>query len=234
MGTPRVLKQRVPVKLKLDDLIEFEPLTDRQADAMHAFGKGNHVIMNGSAGTGKTFLALGMALESVLDKNTPYEHVIIVRSIVPTLNIGFLPGDEAEKCAVYEAPYISICNDLFKTSGAYNRLKEQDVVKFLSTSFVRGITLRNCIIIIDESENLTFHELDSVVTRLGRDAKLITCGDYYQSDLKTVSDKNGLYKFMEIADNLTKMVTVDFLPEDIVRSGFVRDYLMTKERLGIR
>jgi len=233
MGAPRVLKTRVPAKLKLDDLIEFEAMTDRQADSIDAFQRGNHLILNGSAGTGKTFLALGMALEVVMDKGTPYDQVVIVRSIVPTRDMGFLPGDEDEKSAVYEAPYVSICNDLFQTANAYDRLKDQGVIKFISTSFIRGITLKNCIVIIDEVENLTFHEIDSVVTRLGQDSRLVTCGDFYQSDLTSRVDKNGLFKFMEIAEHLTKMVTITFTPEDIVRSGFVRDYIMTKERLKI-
>jgi predicted ribonuclease YlaK len=212
-------------------MIEIEPLTPNQVKVFKAYEQSKSIVMAGSAGTGKTFVALSLAFEDVLDKETSFDKVVIVRSIVPTRDIGFLPGNEDEKKDAYTGPYRAACAELFEDPEAWDKLKNSHKVEFLSTSFIRGMTISNAVVIIDEMQNLTFHELDSVVTRIGQNCKFIMCGDYYQSDFDKERDRNGILKFLEIIEQLRNFEVVEFTWEDIVRSDFVRDYIMTKEML---
>jgi predicted ribonuclease YlaK len=215
-------------------MVDIEAATDNQQSAMELWDKEYNLVLSGAAGTGKTFLAINLALEEVLSKETNYEELVIIRSIVPTRDIGFLPGDENEKKQAYCAPYIGICSEIFGSGDAWNRLLMQKNVRFESTSFIRGVTIQNAIVVIDEMQNLNFHELDSVITRLGNNCRIIMCGDYYQSDFDKEKDKNGILTFMNIIEQLKKFAVVEFTWQDIVRSGLVRDYIMTKEMLGIK
>ncbi len=226
------LKSR-SLKLKLDDMIQINPLTDNQKEVFQAYERGDSLVMSGSAGTGKTFMALSLALEDVLDKETPYDKVIVVRSIVPTRDIGFLPGTEEEKKDVYTAPYRAICAELFEEADAWTKLQSAGTIAFESTSFIRGITFNDAIVVIDEMQNLNFHELDSVITRVGRNCKFVMCGDYYQTDFDKEKDKNGIVTFLSIIEQLQKFSVIEFGWQDIVRSAFVRDYIMTKEMMKI-
>jgi len=218
-------------KIRLEDMIEIEPLTDNQQKAFKAYENENSLVLAGSAGTGKTFMALSLALEDVLDRETRYDKVVIVRSIVPTRDIGYLPGNEEEKKDAYTGPYRSACTELFQDPEAWEKLKAQGHVEFLSTSFIRGINIHNAVVVIDEMQNLTFHELDSVITRIGRNCKFLMCGDYYQSDFDKEKDRTGILRFLEIIESLNNFIVIEFGWEDIVRSDFVRDYIMTKEML---
>jgi len=218
-------------RLRLEDLSDLEPLTKSQKEVFDAFEKDYSIVMAGSAGTGKTFMALGLALEEVLDKSSGYNKVVIIRSIVPTRDIGFLPGNEDEKKDAYTGPYKSICTELFNDPEAWTKLTNNGTIEFMSTSFIRGTTLSDAVVIIDEMQNLNFHELDSVITRIGQNCKFLMCGDYYQSDFDKEKDKNGILQFLEILEMLQKFKIVEFNWEDIVRSDFVRDYIMTKEML---
>ena len=221
------------LKLRLDDMEEVQPVTDNQRKAFEAYDSGDSLVLAGSAGTGKTFIGLSLALEDVLDKETWYDKVVIVRSIVPTRDIGYLPGDEEEKKDAYTSPYRSICAELFQNADAWTKLKTAGTVQFMSTSFIRGLTISNAIIVLDEMQNLTFHELDSIITRVGDNCKFIMCGDYYQSDFTKETDKTGILKFLSIIEQLKNFTVVEFGWEDIVRSDFVRDYIMTKEMLKL-
>lgn len=220
--------------IRLENLQPFEPITDNQRRAEDLWKKEYHLILSGSAGTGKTFLALRFALEEVLDRETPYEKLVVVRSIVPTRDIGFLPGDEEEKKLAYAAPYINLCSEIMGSVEAWEKLTQAKRVFFESTSFIRGTTFNDAIIVVDEMQNLNFHELDSVITRIGRNCRFIMCGDYYQSDFDKEKDKKGILQFMSIIENLTDFEVVEFSWKDIVRSDIVRDYIMTKEMMGIR
>ena len=219
-------------RVRIDDLLTFQPITENQTLTCDAYKNDKHLLLHGIAGTGKTFLSLYLALEDVLDPSTVYDDVFIVRSVVSTRDIGFLPGDEQEKVSIYEAPYRSICRELFGIKDSYDSLKQQNNVKFMSTSFIRGITINNAVIIVDECQNLNFHELDSIITRLGKNSKIIFCGDYTQSDLTKESDKTGIINFMKILKELPEFTTVEFGINDIVRSDFLKSYIIAKYTLG--
>ena len=221
------------------DLTKIEPVTDNQKMVFESYKKGNNQFLYGCAGTGKTFVSLYLALQQVLDPSTPYECVYIVRSAVPTREIGFLPGDEEDKTALFQVPYQNMVQFMFEQASdsafsmLYDRLKVQGSVMFLTTSFLRGITLDNAIIIVDECQNLNFHELDTIMTRVGQDSKIIFSGDYFQTDLQKNGEKEGLGAFMAIIEAMEEFSTVEFTIGDIVRSGLVRSYLINKIKQGV-
>ena len=198
------------LKLRLDDMKTIQPLTENQKGFFDAYDESQIMLLHGIAGTGKTYIALYHALEEVLEKSSNFNKVVIVRSAVPSRDIGHLPGDEKEKTEVYTEPYIEICADLFERPDAYQRLSEQKAVQFLITSFVRGITLSNSIIIVDECQNMTDMELNSIMTRVGDRSKIIFCGDFRQTDLYKKHDMSGLKKFMVIADMMPNFKTFEF------------------------
>lgn len=218
-------------RLKVDNLLSYEPITKNQEIAYESWDEGDHLVLCGSAGTGKTFIGMYLALENVLDKQYEQDKLVIVRSVVPTREMGYLPGSIEEKVDAYTAPYRAIASELFNEKMAYQMLETQGVVSFMSTSFIRGQTIDDAIILVDEMQNLTFHELDSIITRVGRNTRIIFAGDYYQSDLSKETDKNGILHFMNIMELMNNFTTVEFGWADIVRSNFVRDYIMTKEMI---
>lgn len=216
------------LKLRLEDLQEREPLTENQKKFFDIYHNTSAMLLHGVAGTGKSYIAMYKALEEVLDKESLFKKVVIVRSAVPSREIGHLPGDEKEKTEVYQQPYVEICEDLFKRSDAYQRLSEQKALHFMITSFVRGITLDNSIIIVDECQNMTDMELNSIITRVGDRSKIIFCGDFRQTDLYKKTDMSGLKKFMVIADMMPSFKTIEFETDDIVRSDLVKEYILAR------
>ena len=226
--------------VKIDDLVTIKPITDNQEVAFEAFKKDNkELFLHGAAGTGKTFISLYLALEKVLDPSTPYHCVYVIRSAVPTREIGFLPGDEEDKTALYQIPYQNMVQFMFEQpsdqafSMLYDRLKAQGSVMFLTTSYLRGITLDNAIILVDECQNLNFHELDTIMTRVGQDSKIIFSGDFRQTDLQKNEDKQGLRMFMDVLNDMDIFSCIEFNQSDIVRSELVRDYIITKLNYGL-
>lgn len=205
-------------------LQEIEPLTKNQ---LKAFESDKHLVLHGVAGTGKTFISSYLAFDDIL-KNE-FSSLVIIRSAVPTRDIGFLPGNEKEKSSVYEEPYKDICIELFQRGDAYEILKQKGLVHFMTTSFIRGVTLRDAVVLIDECQNMSFHELDSIITRMGEGCRVIFCGDFRQSDL----DKNGLTEFIRVLKAMDEFTLVDFEPGDIVRSNFVKKYIIAKTDLGL-
>ena len=218
--------------VRLDDLLQFEPVTNNQEIAYKAWDEGDNLVLSGSAGTGKTFIGMYLALEDILDKDTEYDKLFIIRSMVPTRDMGYLPGSKEEKEQAYILPYKAIANEFFGDVASYNKMVTSKQIEFMSTSFIRGSTFDNCVMLVDEMQNLTFHELDSIITRVGKHSKIIFCGDYKQSDFKFQDEKDGIIGFLTIVEQLKNFTMVNFGWEDIVRSDFVRDYIMTKEMLG--
>lgn len=215
------------------NLLQVEPKTWNQELTFNAYRDDKHLLIHGSAGTGKTFISMYLALNEIFSKQSTYKNVTIVRSVVPTRDIGFLPGKEEDKIGVYEQPYRSICNELFSRGDAYDICKEKGLIDFMCTSFIRGLTLRDTIVIIDEMQNMTGHELSTIVTRLGDNCRVLLCGDFRQSDLKSVRDREGLSNFMKIIDRVEDFYHVEYTRHDIVRSKLVRDFIIAGEDLGI-
>lgn len=212
---------------------DIKPLTDGQKAAWNAWEEDYNLILHGSAGTGKSFLGLFFALSDIISKQSERKKVYVVRSTVPTRDQGFQPGTKAEKEAVYESPYPAICNQIFNRGDAYTVLKQKNMIEFTSTSFLRSVTWDNAYIVIDECQNMNFHELDTIITRGGKNSKFIFCGDTKQDDIGgKKGDKSGLSDFMKILGQMEEFDFVQFYPEDIVRSGLVKSYLTKKEELG--
>ena len=231
------MKRRKPINL--DHLKVIEPLTPNQEAVFKAYEEGQNLVLHGCAGTGKTFISLYLALQQVLDPETPYEKVYMVRSLVPTREIGFLPGDHEDKSNLYQIPYKNMVKYMFQMPTdadfemLYGNLKQQDTIKFWSTSFIRGTTIDQAIVLVDESQNLNFHELDSIITRVGEDAKIMFCGDASQTDLQKTNEKNGILDFMKIIEQMPEdFAMIEFDVNDIVRSGLVREYLVRKMAMG--
>ena len=220
-------------------LVAIKHITDNQKIVFDTWKKGKNQFLFGSAGTGKTFVSLYLALRDVLDLKTPYEKVVLVRSLIPTRDIGFLPGDEEDKASLYQVPYMNMVQFMFEQPNEqqfntlYDRLKGQGTLFFLSTSFLRGLTFDNSIIIVDECQNLNFHELDTIITRIGQDSKIIFCGDFDQTDLVRQNERNGLHDFLRILSEMEEFNCLEFTIGDIVRSGFVRNYIINKMKLGV-
>ena len=226
-------------EVNMNDLVTIKPITDNQKVVFSTWKKGLNQFLFGAAGTGKTFISLYLALQEIMDLKKPADKVILVRSLIPTREIGFLPGDEEDKAALYQVPYRNMVQFMFEMpneqafNGLYDKLKAQGSLYFLSTSFLRGLTFDNSVIIVDECQNLNFHELDTIITRVGQDSKIVFCGDFGQTDLVRSNEKNGLHDFMRILEEMKEFNCTEFTIGDIVRSGFVRSYLINKTKMGI-
>ena len=235
IGVGLTTKQRRRKKpLSAGYLLDIEPITDNQKILFESYKAGKHLIAYGAAGTGKTFVTLYNAIKDVLDDSTPYERIYIVRSLVATREIGFLPGDYEDKSDIYQVPYKHMVKYMFQMPSdadfemLYGNLKSQDTIKFWSTSFLRGTTLDHSIILVDEFQNLNFHELDSIITRVGENSKIMFCGDATQSDLVKTNDRNGIVDFMNVLRKMPSFDIIEFGIDDIVRSGLVKEYIVAK------
>ena len=242
MATKTRAKQnrRRPQAITTNMMIDVNPLTDNQKKMFDAWDAGKHLFVYGCAGTGKTFCALYKALYDCLKETPNYQSVYLVRSLVATREIGFLPGDHEDKSSLYQIPYKNMVKYMFELGNdndfemLYGALKAQDTVKFWSTSFLRGVTLDNSVIIIDEMQNLNFHELDSIITRVGEKSRIVFCGDAMQTDLTKTNEKNGIHDFMRILEMMPDdFELIEMGLDDICRSGLVRNYLLAKNASGI-
>jgi phosphate starvation-inducible protein PhoH and related proteins len=215
------------------ELRTIKPLTPNQQKTFDAYHQGYNLMIHGYAGTGKTFCALYLALEEILTGNSKYDKIVIIRSVVPSRDMGFLPGSIKDKIAIFEDPYKEICDDLFGRGDGYGILKMKKLIEFTTTSFLRGMTFNNAIVIVDETNNMNMSELDTVMTRLGNNSRIIFCGDYRQTDLNKPHERTGIREFMNITRRINSFVHVEYQKEDVVRSGVVRDYIITKTEMGL-
>ena len=235
--TAKQMKRKKPINT--DMMRDIEPLTPNQQILFNAYAENKNLVAYGYAGTGKTFITLYNALKDVLDQSTPYEKIYIVRSLVATREIGFLPGDHEDKSTLYQIPYKHMVKYMFEMNTdadfemLYGNLKTQGTIDFWSTSFIRGTTFDNAIIIVDEFQNLNFHELDSIMTRVGQDSKIMFCGDATQSDLVKTNERNGIMDFMRVVRLMPSLDIIEFGVEDIVRSGLVKEYILAKMEVGL-
>jgi predicted ribonuclease YlaK len=234
--TTRQAKRKKP--LGLEYLVDIDPLTENQKKFFDSYAEGKHLVAYGCAGTGKTFITLYNALCEVLDEKTPYERIYLVRSLVATREIGFLPGTHEDKADIYQIPYKNMVKYMFQMPSdadfemLYGNLKSQETIKFWSTSFIRGTTLDNAIIIVDEFANLNFHELDSIITRVGENSKIMFCGDATQSDLVKTNERNGIVDFMTVLRKMPSFDIIEFGIDDVIRSGLVKEYIIAKLESG--
>lgn len=215
------------------ELRKITPLTPNQASCFDAYDLNKNLMLHGYAGTGKTFISLYLALNEVLTNSSVYDKVVIIRSVVQSRDMGFLPGGAKDKAKEFEEPYREIADDLFGRGDGYEILKMKHLVEFTTTSFLRGRTFNNCIVIVDETNNMTFQELDTIMTRIGTNSRIIFCGDYRQTDLNKPHDKTGIKELMRITKQINSFVNIEFTQQDIVRSGLVREYIIQKTELGI-
>jgi len=234
--TTRQTKRKKP--LNGEYLVNIDPLTDNQKKLFESYANQKHLVAYGCAGTGKTFITLYNALREVLDEKTPYEKIYLVRSLVATREIGFLPGSYDDKSDIYQIPYKNMVKYMFQMPSdvdfemLYGNLKSQETIKFWSTSFLRGTTLDNSIIIVDEFQNMSYHELDSIITRVGENSKIMFCGDASQSDLLKTNERNGIIDFMTVLRKMPSFDIIEFGVNDIVRSGLVKEYIIAKLEAG--
>ena len=236
-SSPKKMRRKKPINS--EQLTDIKPLTDNQKLVFDAYEENKNLFLYGCAGTGKTFIAMYLALKEILSNKTPYEKLYVVRSLVPTREIGFLPGDHEDKAHLYQIPYQNMVKYMFKMPDdpafemLYDNLKAQETISFWSTSFLRGTTLDNAIVIVDECQNLNFHELDSIMTRVGNDSKIIFAGDVAQTALVKTNEKNGILDFMKILEIMDEFANIEFDVNDIVRSGLIRNYIVTKLQIGL-
>jgi len=236
-SSPKKMRRKKPINS--EQLTDIKPLTDNQKLVFDAYENNKNLFLYGCAGTGKTFIAMYLALKEILSNKTAYEKLYVVRSLVPTREIGFLPGDHEDKAHLYQIPYQNMVKYMFKMPDdpafemLYDNLKAQETISFWSTSFLRGTTLDNAIVLVDECQNLNFHELDSIMTRVGNDSKIIFAGDIAQTDLVKTNEKNGILDFMKILEIMDEFANIEFDVNDIVRSGLIRNYIITKLQIGL-
>ena len=234
--TAKQTKRRNPISSEY--LVDIDPITENQKKFFESYQDDKHLVAYGCAGTGKTFISLYNALCDVLDERTPYERIYLVRSLVATREIGFLPGSHEDKADIYQIPYKTMVKYMFQMPSdadfemLYGNLKSQETIKFWSTSFLRGTTLDNAIVIVDEFQNLNFHELDSIITRVGENTKIMFCGDATQSDLQKSNERNGIVDFMGVLRKMPSFDIIEFGVDDIVRSGLVKEYIIAKLEAG--
>jgi phosphate starvation-inducible protein PhoH len=229
-------KQRTPAaeaQAQHFSLKRIKPLTENQQKTFEEFQEGKNLVLSGSAGSGKSFLAMYLSLKELLSDGSQYKKIIIIRSAVPSRDLGFVPGTLEEKSKIYQEPYMNIVNELIGRGDAWHVLLNKNIVEFQTTSFLRGLTFTDCIIIFDEFQSATFHEIDTVLTRIGENCRFFLCGDYNQNDLNNKKEKSGFQDAMRILQRVGDVSQINFTIEDIVRSGFVKKYLMEKEKLGL-
>lgn len=217
------------------ELKEVSPMTETQEQVFNSYQEGANLFLYGCAGSGKSFISMYLALKDLQCRANGFNKIVIIRSAQPGKQIGFLPGTEKQKLEVYEAPYKAICSELYHRDDAYDILKKKNLLEFTGTSFLRGTTIDNSIILVDEVQNMTYQELRTVITRVGEYSRIIFCGDTKQDDLTSerYKETSGLQDLMRVFDKMNQMRSIQFTVDDIVRSGLVKDFIIAEYELGL-
>jgi phosphate starvation-inducible protein PhoH and related proteins len=215
-------KHKYPIILK-----KVDPRTANQEKIFDRFDEGKHLYIHGTAGTGKTYVACYLAMDAILNHGD-FEELVIIRSAVPSRRQGFLPGNEEEKNEIFEVPYENLFTKLFDGDRPYQNLKSSNKVRFISTSYLRGITLENCVVLIEEVQNMNDGEIDTVMTRLGENCRAIICGDTAQNDLFYMHEDSCIDKLSKVVRKMPSFSVIEMKPEDICRNGLVREWLLSK------
>jgi phosphate starvation-inducible protein PhoH and related proteins len=216
------------------DIATIKPLTHAQTEMFHDFFAGQNIVASGSAGSGKTFVGVYLALNEILSPKSNVSKIIIVRSAVATRDMGFMPGTLEEKTALFEAPYRDIFSQLMKHENSYQDMKEAKLVEFITTSYIRGSTWDDAVVIVDEFQNMSAHELNSIMTRMGQNSRIIFAGDMVQTDLrKHRGDVSGADQLLKVTDKMSQFNNVIFTHHDIVRSQLVKDWIIAAEEVGM-
>lgn len=235
-GTEKQQLMKFPTMGQLHlNLKDIGPITDNQITTFRAYDRGDNLFLHGCAGTGKTFISMYLALREIAEKSSKRRKLVIIRTAQSSKDIGFLPGDEKRKLEVYEAAYKAICSELYHRDDAYDILKNKGIIEFHSTSFLRGTTIEDAVILIDEAQNCRYQEIRTVLTRTGDHSRVVICGDTKQDDLTSerFKETSGLSDVMRVFNKMDGMHTVEFEIDDIVRSGFVRDFIIAENQLGL-
>ena len=228
----------MPKYINKNNLLPIEAIGPAQTEAFAKYKENKNLFLTGSAGTGKTFVLLYLAFADVFDDESPYDKVILIRSLLPSRDAGFHSGSLEEKANYYQAPYRQLVKFLFEMqskdefAALWDLLIEQESVEFQTTSFLRGQTFDNAIIICDEAQNLNFAELDTVMCRVGQNTKIMFSGDEAQTAFINNDDKEGMYNFQGILGEMEECEVIKFGIGDILRSGLCRSYLIAKEQFG--
>lgn len=224
---------QVRKKWTKQDMRVISPLTENQKGLFEDYYQGYDICAFGSAGTGKSFLACYLGISDVLDPRQPARQIIIVRSAVTSRDVGFMPGTLEEKTAYFEMPYRDIFTELFSRSSTYDDMKTAGLVKFMTTSFIRGVTWDNSIVVLDETQNMSWQEIHTVLTRIGDNTRVIICGDIKQNDLnKHSKDQTGMPRLIRTLDHIDNFAKIEFTRDDIVRSDFVKKWIIATEQVG--
>lgn len=221
------------LRYSIQDIKHWKPKTANQKKIVTEYHADQNICATGSVGTGKTFVAIALAMQDVLDGSQLVDKLMVIRSCVPTRDSGFIPGNMDEKCAPYEEPYEDIVNEIFEYHLAWDDLKTLGYIEFRPTTYLRGLTWNNAVILIDEPQNMNFSELMSVVTRAGINSKIIMCGDTNQVDLNPRKEESGYDDWLKIAETIKLFSIIDFVAADIVRCPLVKEIIEAVENYTI-
>lgn len=207
------------------------PKSHTQAEYVKAIRKNDIVIGIGPAGTGKTYLAMAMAVSALLRKEV--NRIILARPAVEAgEKLGFLPGDMYEKVNPYLRPLYDALYDMMETEKV-NRLVERGDIEIAPLAFMRGRTLNDSFIILDEAQNSTSEQMKMFLTRLGFNSRVVVTGDITQVDLP-VEKVSGLIEIQNILSGIEGIEFVYFSEKDVVRHKLVQDIVKAYDRFGSR
>ncbi|RHJ92420.1 PhoH family protein [Parabacteroides bouchesdurhonensis] len=221
-----IIKGKAPTVVKQENLIihgmngkAIVARTDNQQKLVKAFEENDLVFATGPAGSGKTFVAIALAVKAL--KNKQVRKIILSRPAVEAgEKLGFLPGEMKDKLDPYLQPLYDALQDMIP-GAKLKEYMENNVIQIAPLAFMRGRTLNDAVIILDEAQNTTTHQIKMFLTRLGMNAKMIVTGDITQIDLPSTAT-SGLVQAMQILNKVNGIGKIEFNKKDIVRHKLVQ------------